>query len=231
MTLLRDLRWLYLVAFAPLATDWLENGHAPATPRESITEIVLGAAIAAVVRLVCRQHARIRALADRDPATGLLNARRFREDLAREVARSRRQELPLCLAFLDLDRFKSVNDRFGHARGDAVLSSFAQELGRGIRWGIDQCYRIGGDEFAVLLPGVRREQAVEIVDRIRERSDATQGILGQVGAGVSAGVVELDVEEAPESLVRRADARMYDFKSGAARGGAVEDECVAQGCR
>jgi diguanylate cyclase (GGDEF)-like protein len=229
MTLLRDLRWLYLVAFAPLATDWLENGHGPATPRESITEIVLGAAIAAVVMLVCRQHARIRALADRDPATGLLNARRFREDLAREVARSRRQDLPLCLAFLDLDRFKSVNDRFGHACGDAVLAAFAQELGKGIRWGIDQCYRVGGDEFAVLLPGVQKEQAGEIVDRIREQSDATQGILGQVGAGVSAGVVELGSDETPEALVKRADARMYALK-GVIGSNTIEIERMEQWC-
>ncbi len=96
--------------------------------------------------------------------------------------------------------------------------------------GRGQALRIGGDEFAILLPGVRREQADEIVDRIREQSDATQGILGQVGAGVSAGVVELDSDEAPEALVKRADTRMYDLKGGVARSNTVEIERMEQWC-
>jgi diguanylate cyclase (GGDEF)-like protein len=145
-----------------------------------------------------------------DALTGLPNRRSFDAELARAVERHRRHAAPLCLALLDLDGFKKVNDELGHAAGDEVLQEVARQLRQQLR-SIDGCFRVGGDEFALLLPDTAREGAELGVERccaaIREAR------LGDGRVGVSAGIVEA-ANESPEGLVQRADEQMYAMKRG-----------------
>src|SRR5208282_523724 len=100
-----------------------------------------------------------------DPLTGLYNRRLFGEGFEKELNRARRYGLPLGLVMLDLHRFKKVNDKHGHPRGDEVLRAAATTLKKALRTS-DSAFRIGGDEFAVLLPQTDAEQALGLSRRI-----------------------------------------------------------------
>src|SRR5256884_7597687 len=100
-----------------------------------------------------------------DPLTGLYNRRLFGESFEKELNRARRYGLPLGLVILDLHRFKEVNDKHGHPRGDEVLRAAATTLKRALRTS-DSAFRIGGDEFALLLPQTDAEQALALSRRV-----------------------------------------------------------------
>jgi GGDEF domain-containing protein len=116
--------------------------------------------------LVRKQQRELRSLADTDPLTGLVNHRGFHEALARELGRAWREGAQLSLVSLDLDDFKAVNDNWGHPYGDEVLRAIAAKLIRSVRVG-DIAARIGGEEFALILPGADAEQGREIAERAR----------------------------------------------------------------
>jgi len=203
------MRWIYLIVPLPWFTEWLERSVFPRSPRELITEVILSFLLFGLAWQVCRQRDRLAAMAGTDGLTGLLNARRFHEDLSRDIERARRQERPLSLVLLDMDGLKSVNDRHGHPAGDEVLLRMAATLQENVRAHVDRCYRIGGDEFAILLPEATLEQAREGVDRIRTSFSA----LDLHGAGVSAGVACLSAGEDSAALIARADVLLYAAKS------------------
>lgn len=158
------------------------------------------------------------ALAWNDPLTGLLNRRRFAELAEREVALAQRSGAPLSLAVLDLDDFKSVNDRLGHSAGDALLCAVAGALRATLRTS-DLCGRWGGEEFAVLLPGSGAQAGVQVMARVGAALAALRvEAAGGGGCSASVGVAERVPGESFESLVQRADAAMYAAKqSGKAR--------------
>ncbi|MDP9393318.1 MAG: diguanylate cyclase [Actinomycetota bacterium] len=141
-----------------------------------------------------------------DGLTGLANHRTFHEDLRRAIDLARRHGRPLSIALVDLDGFKQVNDTHGHRTGDRVLSSVGLVLRQG-RPG-DTAYRIGGDEFAVILPETSTDGALIAAERIRAEVDA-----GIDGVTTSIGVATLGVS-APdaESLVQRTDTALYAAK-------------------
>ena len=112
---------------------------------------------------------RERAISRTDGLTGLLNGRGFYEAAAVELARSSRYRHPLTLAYVDLDDFKEINDRLGHARGDAVLVAVAHALRRACR-STDLVGRLGGDEFVVLFPETDRDAAEAALVKLRSRS-------------------------------------------------------------
>jgi diguanylate cyclase (GGDEF)-like protein len=199
-----QIRLLYLLALVPALTDFAENGALPRSPRQVITEAVLGVSLVVLVYFICKLWDRTLALAERDALTGLYNSRRFHEDLPREIGRARRSGQPLALAWIDLDGFKQVNDRLGHAEGDRVLAEVARRIDGAVRKDVDRCYRVGGDEFAVLLPGVDAAGGSSILERVR-------GDVG--GATLSAGVVALRDGEEPGEFRKRADDLMYAAKS------------------
>ena len=106
------------------------------------------------------------ARARRDPLTGLGNRLAFQEAVEREVARARRTGSQLVVVLGDLTDFKRINDSFGHVRGDECLSAAAGTIAEAAREG-EECFRWGGDEFAVLLPGTSREGAEKALERVR----------------------------------------------------------------
>jgi diguanylate cyclase (GGDEF)-like protein len=147
---------------------------------------------------------------DEDPLTGLLNRRGFERALERALAFVRRYGATAALLYLDLDRFKPINDRLGHAAGDWVLGRVARLIAGNVR-ASDVVGGVGGDEFAVLLWNVGREQAEEKARAIEtmmdqetfERADA------RCALGLSAGVAMLSPDDTVEAAVARADEAMY----------------------
>jgi diguanylate cyclase (GGDEF)-like protein len=161
------------------------------------------------------QQEQLRFLADRDPLTKLLNRRALMEHLQRATARAGGERRALALAYCDLDGFKALNDRLGHAAGDRLLQDLAAILEAAIR-DDDRAFRVGGDEFALLLDGCDRERALAVVHRVLERLSALSAQLPSTVAA-SFGIVAVDGGEAtdPESLLHRADQAMYEAKRGA----------------
>jgi diguanylate cyclase (GGDEF)-like protein len=207
------LLWLYALVPVPLATDWIENGSLPASPSGWLTEVCGGLVIAALVWRVRRDQRALEALARTDGLTGLLNRRSFEAMLSAECTRARRTRQPLCVVYLDIDRFKDVNDRFGHGAGDQVLRQLTVGILATIRTGIDAGFRLGGDEFALLLPSTTKEQVSAIVARLRSFC-AVHDPRWAVGAfDFSAGVVELEPDDTAAALLARGDAAMYREKS------------------
>ena len=156
--------------------------------------------------------AQLRDTARTDVLTGLLNRRGFDERLALELERSRRTGEPLALVLGDLDRFKSLNDRFGHGAGDTALVCVGQTLTAGCRV-IDTVARIGGEEFALLIPGSDAAGALLAAERLRK---SLSGIVDGDGRPltISLGVVDLPANgETVQELLYAADRALYRAKS------------------
>src|SRR6202171_6211158 len=148
-----------------------------------------------------------------DPLTGLYNRRLFGEGFEKELNRARRYGLPLGLVIVDLHRFKEVNDKYGHPRGDDVLRAAATTLKKALRTS-DSAFRIGGDEFAVLLPQTDAEQALALSRRIETVfAETVQQLPLSVTVSMDHGVATFphDGEQA-EELIRVADERLYRLK-------------------
>lgn len=145
----------------------------------------------------------VKVLASRDALTGLPNRRMLDEQLPREMARARRTAAPLCLAIVDIDRFKTYNDSYGHLAGDTMLRDCAVAWDSELR-GEDTILRFGGEEFLVLLPDTPLGQAAEVLERLRA---ATPGELT-----CSAGLACWDRAESIDDLLERADAALYAAK-------------------
>ncbi|HXP36182.1 MAG TPA: GGDEF domain-containing protein, partial [Solirubrobacteraceae bacterium] len=160
--------------------------------------------------------------ADTDYLTGLLNRRAFDLEFRGQCDRARRAGVPLALAMFDLDHFKQINDRHGHAEGDRVLCEFAALLERELRGG-DTLARVGGEEFAVVLFGVDLDDGVAFAARIGRE---LQRLGEQRGAklSTSAGVAALSAEAPdPEALLLVADRALYAAKQAGRRRVAIWD--------
>jgi diguanylate cyclase (GGDEF)-like protein len=155
-----------------------------------------------------------RVKAQTDPLTGALNRRAFLTRGARLLHRHEVESAPLCLLFLDLDRFKSLNDRFGHSGGDDVLIRFVALTHDNIR-PTDFLFRLGGEEFCCLLPYTSVAQAHRIAERVRHQLEAaTVDVAGtSIKTTVSVGISSTeDFGYDLETLMRRADAAVYVAK-------------------
>jgi diguanylate cyclase (GGDEF)-like protein len=158
-----------------------------------------------------RRFREARRLADLDALTGLHNRRYFHETLQREVARAQRYDRSLALVVFDLDDFKAVNDRIGHLAGDGVLAEAADRVRDVVRHADVAC-RIGGDEFAVLLPESSLGDADQLYRRLEQAVSARP--LGQAGRlHLSAGVTELRPDDDAISFFERADEALYRAKA------------------
>lgn len=149
--------------------------------------------------------------ASRDPLTGLWNRRQFLNLLENARTQKRRYDVDYSLLVLDADHFKSINDRFGHDKGDAVLISLAKALANRVRE-TDSVCRWGGEEFVILLPQTNIESAAHLAECLRASIAETQTPeLPQVT--VSIGVAQHSSDETTESLIKRADAALYKAKA------------------
>jgi diguanylate cyclase (GGDEF)-like protein len=157
-----------------------------------------------------RRFREARQLADLDALTGLHNRRYFHEMLAREVARAHRYDRRLALIVFDVDDFKSVNDRIGHLAGDAVLAEMADRVRTVVR-SADVACRIGGDEFAVVMPESSADDAFQLSERL-QAAVSSRPVVQAGRLDVSAGVAELRQSDDASSLFERADEALYQAK-------------------
>lgn len=168
-----------------------------------------------LVRRVHNYAARLKRMANTDSLTGVDNNRAFMQKCLKELKRSKRHSKPLCVAILDLDHFKQINDKHGHPVGDEVLKAFAQFVQRSMRLE-DEFARIGGEEFAVLLPHTNLEGAMVITERIRniiEISPIRHGANEELFITVSIGVAEVDPDAVDfDRAMEAADKALYQAK-------------------
>lgn len=159
--------------------------------------------------------ARIQELATRDELTGLINRRQMTELLELERQRGTRMGRSFCLAVIDIDHFKQINDRLGHACGDAVLRGFAQQSLAATRGG-DILARWGGEEFVLLLADAQLSQALGGVERLRQQIESSAMLASEptLRVTVSAGLTEYIAGEAISDALARADSAMYAAKAG-----------------
>ncbi len=157
----------------------------------------------------------VESLAITDPLTGLFNRRRFADVLRREVAVTRRYKNSLALLMIDLDHFKTINDRFGHDAGDAVLRAIAAALSSGLRE-VDLAARYGGEEFAIIMPHTTKPNAEIVAQRIAAQiGSLVHEFQGEkVSLTASLGIADVaDLSEpSAENLVKAADVALYEAK-------------------
>lgn len=151
-------------------------------------------------------------LARTDPLTGLPNRRLFLDELKRSTARIHRSGKPVAVAYLDLDGFKTFNDRMGHAAGDVVLKRVADVLTGQVR-GTDVAVRLGGAQFGVLLDRCTAESAQITMIRLVDQLSAALKEVATADVSVSVGVACFEDDSfAPEAMIDHADAAMYCAK-------------------
>lgn len=195
-------------------TDRFDGGPFEETDLATL-EIIAGHIGACLVQQ--EQGEALLRLAETDPLTWLFNRRHFDKRLEAETNRALRAEHLLALLMVDVDRFKLINDRFGHRVGDQVLKSVASALKQAVRL-YDVPTRYGGDEFAVILPEADAAAAEAVATRITDelaRNPLVADGRGPVPISVSIGVATVDPDvRTPTDLVGAADARMYRAKVG-----------------
>jgi len=224
-------RWPVMILFATLALFFVARillvnvlpfpfGAQPTQPgwMAAFNLIVFFHALMLSVLLVAMSKERLeldqRMKAQTDPLTGALNRRAFVARGERLAQRHRHERAPLCLLFLDLDHFKSLNDRLGHSGGDDVLMRFVAVVHDNIR-PTDFLFRIGGEEFCCLLPCTRADQAHTVAERIRHQfENASIDVAGTpVKATVSIGIASTEIFGYDlDSIMRKADMAVYAAK-------------------
>jgi diguanylate cyclase (GGDEF)-like protein len=194
----------------PLGSLSLYSGTVAALDREAGDEldVIVRHAVPALDNAYRYREAR--RLADTDALTGLRNRRFFHETLVRECTRAHRYGRSLALLVLDLDDFKSINERVGHLAGDAVLAETALRV-RGVLRASDIACRVGGDEFAIILPEAGAHQAAQLYERVEEAVSAEP--IGSIERlTLSGGVTELVEPDDATSFFERADEQLYRAK-------------------
>lgn len=186
-----------LLVWACVAAALLAGGHS----EDLVIWLILGLTVFFGTELLSRSVSALRQAAVTDPLTGLRNRAGLLEECARLVAICRRVGEPVSMVHIDLDGFKQINDREGHARGDEVLRECADFWSDSIRPG-DILARTGGDEFLLVLPGSNSDDARRLMGVLKDGSPADW----------SFGVAELAPGEELQACVDRADAELYSQK-------------------
>lgn len=224
MTLIALSLWLYVLVVRPLlrVTSSLElarEGEPPKATRALITEVQqlndAALALAHTHRDVHAARTELERLANTDQLTHLANRREFAARGEAELERRRRTGTPLAVVCVDIDHFKQINDRFGHAGGDIALRAIADAFRRAVRT-IDIPARLGGEEFAILMPATPPADAVVVAERLRAGlagTDLTMPCATSIKVTASFGVAMVrESEENLEPALRRADEALYRAK-------------------
>jgi len=195
------------IALSPTAAS-AASGEVPALVQ------LLGRELAGPIRIAALVEQSER-LATIDALTGLMNRRAFLRGASIELSRSSRYDLPLSALLVDIDHFKQVNDKHGHAMGDRALVEVSNAVTKTLR-SPDVTCRWGGEELVVLLPNTNLEGAVVVAERLRERIAALEltSATGELRLTASLGVAQLRGAESFDGLIERADLAMYEAKSG-----------------
>ena len=217
---------LLAVAFLTPALMLLVWSPTSSIERVVVGTLAVGLAVSAITRVITA--ARGQALVEQrlahravtDELTGLLNRTGIMELIDRRLTESSVTTEPIAVLFLDLDRFKLVNDSYGHAAGDELLVAVAQRLRDNIR-PVDTVSRLSGDEFLIVSPGTAEPAAMEMARRVCDLFDEPFDLIGTAWIKASVGVVvakpdQRDVDA--ESLLRDVDTAMYEAKSGGRNG-------------
>ena len=207
LTALCSMAWLSSNLIAGLRFShegfWVAN-----TLVQGVSFATVGLLISTLRLLLTRE----RELSRTDPLTSLRNARAFYEEGSRTLALCRRKGRPVTVGYIDLDNFKTVNDRLGHRAGDDLLRAIADVLSVSMRPS-DLSARLGGDEFAILLPDVGPDEAAATLERLRSLlANTVASSVGLISASIGA-VTFITVPEDMEEMVRQADSRMYAAKA------------------
>ncbi len=206
-----DHAWWYRIALIAGATLLLVSLlllHYVRVSRRLRQEAALRKEVETTLR---QQQEELVRLANTDALTGVWNRQKFKTEAEHEVARAERYNLPLSLIFLDLDYFKEVNDRYGHAMGDAILREMCQRLQACLR-DSDRLGRWGGEEFLILVPHADSDRAALLAEKLRQAIADPPAAHGQP-MSISLGVVSREPGDSLEDLVRKADAALYRAKA------------------
>lgn len=203
-----------ILAVIPWISDYAETGHWPERPIEFFNEItascitlLLGALI---IFLIYEHHEDIESLLMTDHLTGVYNMRFFSDKLHWVFIASRRTKMKSTLLFIDLDGFKKYNDTYGHLAGNRLLETMGGILLRSTRRFIDWPFRIGGDEFAVLMEFSDEKSAEILAHRLKKRFKRETHGKGTLTIGIS----EIkDSMKDEKGWIEEADAEMYRIKN------------------
>jgi diguanylate cyclase (GGDEF)-like protein/PAS domain S-box-containing protein len=213
----------YEIAVAPLG-DGVLTTYADITTRKlaedaaRLIQLEHAAANEALKAEIARRQeleAELNRLATRDPLTGALNRRAITDGLQRAIALAERYGHPVSLFVLDLDHFKRINDRHGHAGGDAILKAAVDLMTHGLREEVDLFGRIGGEEFVAVLPHTGLTAAAAVAERMRALA-ASQDVPFEgdvIRFSASFGVAAWDGRESLDRVLSRADAALYRAKA------------------
>lgn len=206
----RRMQWAVYAGLFWFVLAWAELVHPMAGGRAAIYRLVELTVLGAILVQLYEGARFMQHLSQRDPLTGLLNRRGFEELSASELKRAARYDRPIAFALLDVDRFKAVNDQYGHAVGDRVLKIVSEELLK-LRTS-DLAVRLGGDEFGLLMPETDEVGAEQLVARLRQRIHLRmfeQGWPVTISAGVA---TSAQCRRRLPDLMAEADTRMYACK-------------------
>ena len=199
---------IVIMTVVPVAVAELEPAVAQ---RATVTLNLVSMFSIMAVRVIGVQQQRLEAMAVTDSLTGLLNRRLLRPSLEQAVARQQRSAEPATLLMIDIDHFKNINDTFGHVAGDQVLAGMA-ELLKGRLRASDQIFRIGGEEFAIILPDAASRPGHHVAQGLRS-AVAGENLIDSHPVTISVGVAKLTKADTPESWLTRADVCLYEAKS------------------
>jgi two-component system cell cycle response regulator len=204
-----------------IASQLIQEGAYDYLPKEMVSGQFLSRSIAGTMekarlkREIRQAQEKLNEMSTKDELTKLFNRRYFKEALEREVARAKRYKTDLVLCMMDLDHFKQINDQYGHPAGDMVLSEIGRMLKEYIRQ-TDLVCRYGGEEFAVILPDTRAEDALTVCERFRAMVAGRQFEYdsSQFQIRVSAGIASYrsSIDQSPMDLVKCADEALYQAK-------------------
>jgi len=214
-----------------LAVDEPRNGQSASLETIRALEIFANQAVAAIES--ARSYSDAREQSIRDGLTGAHNHRHFQESLQKELGRAERQGRPLTVLMLDIDNFKSVNDRYGHPIGDAILQRIVGEIRSEVRGDMDLVARYGGEEFAVILPETATDGAAEVAERVRRRVDErlfrppeTDEVV-RVTVSIGLATYPTDASD-KKGLIEKADAALYRAKRAGKNAVALTSEAAEE---